>query len=48
VVLPVTVKNQFGELVPDLEESDFHVFDENVEQSIDVFTVEAFRSPWSC
>src|ERR1700720_63716 len=42
VILPVTVKNQFGELVPDLEQSDFRVFDENVEQSIDVFTAEAF------
>lgn len=42
VVLPVTVKNQFGELVADLEESDFRIFDENVEQSIEVFTVEAF------
>src|SRR5882757_5125704 len=42
VILPVTVKNQFGELVPDLEQSDFRVFDENVEQSIDIFTAEAF------
>jgi Ca-activated chloride channel family protein len=42
VILPVTVKNQFGELVPDLEQSDFRIFDENVEQSIDVFTAEAF------
>ena len=42
VILPVTAKNQFGDLVPDLEESDFRVFDENVEQSIDVFTAEAF------
>jgi VWFA-related protein len=42
VILPVTVKNQLGELVPDLEQSDFHVFDDNVEQSIDVFTAEAF------
>jgi Ca-activated chloride channel family protein len=42
VVLPVTVKNQFGELVPDLERSEFRVFDNNVEQSIDVFTQEAF------
>jgi VWFA-related protein len=42
VILPVTVKNQFGELVPDLEESDFRVFDNNVEQSVDVFTAEAF------
>ena len=42
VILPVTVKNQFGELVPDLEESDFRIFDNNVEQSVDVFTAEAF------
>jgi VWFA-related protein len=42
VILPVTVKNRFGELVPDLEQSDFRVFDENVEQSIDIFTAEAF------
>jgi Ca-activated chloride channel family protein len=42
VVLPVTVKNQAGDLVPDLRESEFRVFDDNVEQSIDVFTEEAF------
>jgi Ca-activated chloride channel family protein len=42
VVLPVTVKNQFGDLVPDLQESEFHIFDDEVEQSIDVFTEEAF------
>jgi Ca-activated chloride channel homolog len=42
VILPVTVKNQFGDLVPDLEQADFHIFDDNIEQSIDVFTVEAF------
>jgi VWFA-related protein len=42
VILPVTVKNQFGELVPDLEQSEFRIFDDNVEQSIDIFTAEAF------
>jgi VWFA-related protein len=42
VVLPVTVKNQKGDLVPDLRESEFRIFDNNVEQSIDVFTEEAF------
>jgi Ca-activated chloride channel family protein len=42
VVLPVTVKDQFGELVADLQEADFRIFDERVEQSVDVFTVEAF------
>jgi VWFA-related protein len=42
VVLPVTVKNQNGELVPDLSQSDFRIFDDDVEQSIDVFTEEAF------
>jgi VWFA-related protein len=42
VVLPVTVKNQLGDLVPDLRESEFRIFDDDVEQSIDVFTEEAF------
>jgi VWFA-related protein len=42
VVLPVTVKNQFGELVADLEQADFRIFDDNVEQSVDLFTAEAF------
>ncbi len=42
VVLPVTVKNQLGDLVPDLSESEFRIFDNDVEQSIDVFTEEAF------
>src|SRR5579872_1159584 len=42
VVLPVTVKDQHGDLVPDLNQSDFRVFDEGIEQSIDVFTEEAF------
>lgn len=42
VVLPVTVKNQSGDLVPDLRESEFRIFDDDVEQSIDVFTEEAF------
>ena len=42
VVLPVTVKDQFGELVPDLQQADFRIFDDNIEQSVDIFTVEAF------
>jgi VWFA-related protein len=42
VVLPVTVKDQFGDLVPDLQQPDFRIFDDNVEQSMDVFTAEAF------
>jgi Ca-activated chloride channel family protein len=42
VVLPVTVKDQHGDLVPDLNQSDFRIFDEGIEQSIDVFTEEAF------
>jgi Ca-activated chloride channel homolog len=42
VVLPVTVKDQFGELVADLQQADFRIFDENIEQSVDIFTVEAF------
>jgi Ca-activated chloride channel homolog len=42
VVLPVTVKNEVGDLVPGLQQNDFRVFDNNIEQSIDIFTAEAF------
>jgi VWFA-related protein len=42
VVLPVTVKDHSGRLVPDLGKDEFRVFDDNVEQRIDVFTTEAF------
>ncbi|HYL64852.1 MAG TPA: VWA domain-containing protein [Candidatus Methylomirabilis sp.] len=42
VVLPVTVKDGSGRLVPDLGKDEFRVFEDNVEQRIDVFTAEAF------
>jgi len=42
VVLPVTVKDRNGQLVPDLQQHEFRVFDDKVAQSIDVFTAEAF------
>ena len=42
VILPVTVKRRGGELVPDLRRDEFRVFEDNVEQRIDVFTAEAF------
>jgi Ca-activated chloride channel homolog len=42
VVLPVTVKDRYGNLVGDMEMRDFRVFDDDVEQSIDIFTAEAF------
>ncbi len=42
VVLPVTVKDRRGNLVPDLQKNDFRIFDDNVEQVTDVFTGEAF------
>jgi VWFA-related protein len=42
VVLPVTVKDRKGDLVPDLQKADFRIFDNSVEQSIDIFTAEAF------
>src|SRR6266436_9380741 len=41
VVLPVTVKDRYGNLVLDLQKEEFRIFDDNVEQSIDVFTSEA-------
>jgi hypothetical protein len=42
VVLPVTVKDGNGRLVPDLGKDEFRVFEDSVEQRIDVFTTEAF------
>lgn len=42
VVLPVTVKDSNGVLVPDLTKEEFRVFDDSVEQRISVFGVEAF------
>src|ERR1700744_2362584 len=42
VILPVTVKDRTGELVPDLKRDEFRVFEDNVEQHIDMFTAEAF------
>ncbi len=41
VSVPVTVKSSNGDLVPDLEKSDFRVFQDNVEQRIAFFTNEA-------
>ena len=41
VVLPVTVKDRNGNLVAGLEQSDFSVFDDELEQTVDVFTSEA-------
>ena len=42
VVLPVTVKDKQGNLVPDLKKDEFRIFEDNVEQRIDFFTIEAF------
>src|SRR5712664_748396 len=42
VILPVTVKDRAGNLVPDLQRNEFRVFEDNVEQKIDIFTAEAF------
>src|ERR1700750_247026 len=42
VILPVTVKDRTGELVPDLKRDEFRVFEDNVEQHVDMFTAEAF------
>lgn len=41
VVLPVTVKDGNGNLVAGLKPRDFRVFDDGIEQIIDVFTSEA-------
>src|SRR5271157_3448400 len=42
VVVPVTVKDRSGNLVPDLHKDEFRIFDDNVEQKITYFTAEVF------
>src|SRR5882724_4140286 len=42
VILPVTVKDSSGRLVPDLTREEFRIFDDNIEQRISLFSVEAF------
>jgi Ca-activated chloride channel homolog len=42
VILPVTVMDRAGNLVPDLRRDEFRVFEDKVEQNIDVFSAEAF------
>jgi hypothetical protein len=40
VVLPVTVRDRYGNLVGGLLQQDFRIFDDEVEQSIGVFSSE--------
>jgi Ca-activated chloride channel family protein len=42
VVVPVTVKDGNGRLIPDLRREEFRVFEDNVEQRISSFSAEAF------
>jgi VWFA-related protein len=42
VIVPVTVKDKEGRLVGDLEKDEFHVFSDNVEQQILLFTSDPF------
>jgi Ca-activated chloride channel homolog len=42
VILPVTVKDGDGNLVADLRKDEFRIFEDNVEQNIDVFTADPF------
>jgi Ca-activated chloride channel homolog len=42
VVVPVTVKDRSGRLVPDLHRDEFRIFEDNVEQKVGNFIVEAF------
>jgi VWFA-related protein len=41
VIVPVTVKNGAGELVTDLQQNDFRVFEDGIEQPIEAFSAEA-------
>jgi VWFA-related protein len=43
VVVPVTVKNRDGELISDLQQNDFRIFEDGVEQPISLFSMDAFR-----
>ena len=42
VVVPVTVKGDGGELVTDLRQSEFRVFEDGIEQQISLFSTDAF------
>lgn len=42
VVLPVTVKDKHGSLVADLKKDEFRIFEDNVEQQVVDFSIEAF------
>jgi len=42
VVVPVTVKDSAGELVTDLQQNDFRVFEDGIEQPIALFSADAF------
>jgi VWFA-related protein len=42
VVVPVTVKDRNGNLVPDLRRDEFRIFEDNIEQRIDTLSVEAY------
>jgi len=43
VVVPVTVKNRDGELVSDLQQNDFRIFEDGIEQPISLFSMDAFQ-----
>lgn len=42
VVLPVTVKDRRGNLIADLKKDEFRLFEDNVEQQIAFFSIDAF------
>src|SRR5712691_8261750 len=42
VVVPVTVKSDAGELVTDLRQGEFRVFEDGIEQQISLFSTDAF------
>jgi Ca-activated chloride channel family protein len=41
VIVPVTVKDGGGRLVPDLRQDEFRIFEDNIEQRVAYFSVEA-------
>jgi VWFA-related protein len=42
VLVPVTVKDAAGQLVPDIRQDEFRIFEDDVEQDVEVYSNEAF------
>jgi len=46
VIVPVTVKDSSGRLVPDLRRDEFRIFEDNIEQKSPLSKLRRFLFPW--